>query len=123
MEKSLPLQSELPNEALARLPNSLKRSASEATAPAPKSDAAPRASFIMASPPSLLNKAKARGAKLGAGFATLNSDDFARADSFVGAIECGAREVRAQDDYAQSVAESPDALRSLGFWGIDREEW
>jgi hypothetical protein len=71
----------------------------------------------------LLNKARSRGAKLGAGFATLNSDDFARADSFVGAIETGLRNVAAEDAHAQAVSESPDALRELGFWGVDREDW
>jgi hypothetical protein len=96
---------------------------SEATAPTPKSDAATQTSVFKASPPSLLNKAQARGAKLGAGFATLNSDDFARADAIVGAIERGAREARAQDDYAQMVAESPEVLRSMGFFGIDRDDF
>jgi hypothetical protein len=78
---------------------------------------------VYVSPPSLLNKTKSRGERLGASFATLNGDDFARADAFVGAIERGAREAQAQNDYAQAIAESPDALRSFGFWGVDREEW
>ncbi len=123
MEKSVPFQTDLPSEVSEALPNLLNVSKSEATAPAPNADAAPRASFIMASPPSLLNKAQARGERLGAGFGTLNGDDFARADAFVGAIERGAREAQAKNDYAQAVSESSDALRELGFWGVDREEW
>jgi hypothetical protein len=76
----------------------------------------------MASPPSLLNKAQARGAKLGAGFATLNSDDFARADSFVHVIERAQLNARAQDAHAQAVADDPEALRAMGFYGVDLDD-
>jgi hypothetical protein len=71
----------------------------------------------------LLNKARSRGGKLGAGFATLNSDDFARADSFVGAIETGLRNAATEDARAQAIAESPEMLRDMGFWGIDRDDF
>lgn len=122
MEKSLPLQTDLPSEVLEALPNLRNVSKSEATAPASKSDA-PRSTVVCASPPSLMNKTRARGEKLGAGFATLNSDDFARADAFVGAIERGEREARAQTAHAQAVAEDPEALRALGFYGVDPDDF
>jgi hypothetical protein len=122
MEKSVPFQTDLPSEVSEALPNLLNVSRSEATAPAPKSDA-PRSAIVYASPPSLLNKTKSRGERLGASFATLNGADFARADAFVATIERGVREARAQDMHAQNVAEDPEALRDMGFWGVDREDW
>jgi hypothetical protein len=120
MKKPLPFHSDVPNEASARLPTSLTPSASVASAP--KSDT-PRANIVYASPPSLLNKAQARGEKLGSGFATLSAADFERADSFVSVVERAQLNARAEDAHACAVAEDPEALRDMGFWGVDKEDW
>jgi hypothetical protein len=69
------------------------------------------------------NKARTRGENLGSAFATSNAGDFARADAFVGAIERGARAAAAQDAQAHAVAEDPEALRNMGFWGVDRDDF
>jgi len=96
------------------LDNSPKPS-SAAPAPAAKPEAPAK---VAASP----QTARARGQSLGAAFATLNSGDFARAGSFVSAIERGERSAAAQDAHAQAIADDPESLRDMGFWGVDRDD-
>ncbi len=100
------------------LGNSLKQSS---VAPASKSAAPTVKADAPAKVPSSPRTARARGEAMGSAFATLNGGDFAKADSFVSAIERGARAAHAQDALEQSIAESPSALREFGFEGVDRD--
>jgi 2-phospho-L-lactate guanylyltransferase (CobY/MobA/RfbA family) len=78
---------------------------------------------LYSSPPHLANEARAKGSSLGAGFASLTSQDIDRASDMANAIDTGRRNAERQNDYERDVSESPSALRELGFWGIDREDW
>ncbi len=84
---------------------------------------APLAGMFVSSPPSRLSKVRARGESLSASFATLNAGDFARADSFVGAIVRGARAATVETAHARDCAEDPETLRNMGFWGVDRDDF
>jgi hypothetical protein len=89
-----------------------------------KHESAPRATTILySSPPHLANEARAKGQSFGDAFASLTAQDVDRANDMRDAMNQGLLNAERQTEYESAVAEDPEALRAMGFHGIDRDDW
>jgi len=65
---------------------------------------------------------RAQGQSYGRAFAQISGADYDRASNYARAIRSGAREAQQRDTEARDMAQDPDALRALGFYGRDDDE-